>query len=147
MKVKKITFTAIVFILVEFLTLLLIPEDYYVKSLCWSLSPPACNSYFDPSTEFFLLVALPFAIFAALGAVRRWKEGVMVFSSAGIALLVGLLILKLTDMPPLAFSAVLFPALLPDKRNRRVRETSIGIVLITLLLIWLIARMGTAKAI
>lgn len=140
MKVKKITFTAIVFILVEFLALLLIPEDYYVKSLCWSLSPPACNSYFDPSTEFFLLVALPFAIFAALG-------GVMVFSSAGIALLVGLLILKLTDMPLLAFSAVLFPALLPDKRNRRVRETSIGIVLITLLLIWLIARMGTAKAI
>lgn len=140
MKVKKITFTAIVFILVEFLALLLIPEDYYVKSLCWSLSPPACNSYFDPSTEFFLLVTLPFAIFAALG-------GVMVFSSAGIALLVGLLILKLTDMPLLAFSAVLFPALLPDKRNRRVRETSIGIVLITLLLIWLIARMGTAKAI
>jgi len=140
--------------LAEFLAVFALPEDSYVKAVCWSQSPPACSFEFSPSPAFFLAVALPFIATTTFALWKGWKDSAASSISAGIALLAGVLFLAIKKeivlLVLIALLVLLFGGLLSKVETTLEKEEKslwATVAILGFLIVWILVRMGTGRTV
>jgi len=139
----------------EFLLMILLPSEYYVKASCLQIHPyPICHFYFGPSPFLFLVIALPFTIVALFALWRKRIETALLSGSAGVAVLIGAVLLTIDGgiailgvlllSPLIQWAGEMVLKIQPDRNEETLWAVS---AVLSFLAVWVVVRMSIGLSI
>ena len=142
------SFYPLIFFVLEFVVLLILPSEYYVGASCLQTHPyPICGFHFSPSLAFFLAVTLPFMLAVAVSLWKKLNEEVVIFASSYVTTLISVALLHILNMSPLALFVPIAPAFLPGEKGKELGRMASVISLLSLIAVYFAVKMATGQKI
>ncbi|WP_297512056.1 hypothetical protein [Thermococcus sp.] len=131
----------------------------YGKAVCWSRNPPACSFEFPPSWVFssplyFRSSFLQFIILTVYAFGKKRRETALISASAGIAVLIGIVLLTVDEKiapltvlllaPLLQWAGEKVLEIQPDRNDETIWAVA---AVLSFLAVWIVVRMSFGRSI